>query len=239
MSLTPAAPMSADEARVATERIRLALDQVSTAWADLGERITDAYQRRADLALGYSSWAAYADAELRPSHELSADIRRELVGLLSAQGMSTRAIAPTVGVSNKTISLDRQVLPQVTPAAGTERAGSTIATAEGVVIAQAEHIDLATGEVLGEEPPAPTTITGLDGKTYTRPEPAPTKQRRRPLPDVALDAAQNLTSAVERMVRVFADDRYPQNREQVARDTRNHLNQALEALHRLADELTQ
>jgi len=127
------------------------------------------------------------------------------------------------------------VLPQGTPAAGTERTGSTIATAEGVVIAQAEHIDLTTGEVLD----APAKITGLDGKTYTRPEPAPTKQRRRPLPDVALDAAQNLTSAVERMVRVFADDRYPQNREQVARDTRNHLNQALEALHRLADELTQ
>ncbi len=75
----------------------------------------------------------------------AADIRRELVGLLSAQGMSTRAIAPTVGVSNKTISLDRQVLPQVTPAAGTERTGSTIATAEGVVIAQVEHIDHVAG----------------------------------------------------------------------------------------------
>ena len=116
MSITPTIPMSADEARVATERIRLALDQVSTAWADLGERITDAYQRRADLALGYSSWAAYADAELRPSHELSADIRRELVGLLSAQGMSTRAIAPTVGVSKDTVYRD-QVYQADTPAA--------------------------------------------------------------------------------------------------------------------------
>ena len=40
--------MTADEARQATDRIRLALDRVSNAWADLGERITDAYRRRAD-----------------------------------------------------------------------------------------------------------------------------------------------------------------------------------------------
>lgn len=33
-------------------------------------------------------------------------IRRELVGLLSAQGMSTRAIAPAVGVSQRQVSSD-------------------------------------------------------------------------------------------------------------------------------------
>ena len=40
------------EARRLTERIRTALDRVSTAWADLAERITEAFQRHADLALG-------------------------------------------------------------------------------------------------------------------------------------------------------------------------------------------
>lgn len=73
--------------------------QPSTAWADLATSITEAYQRRADLALGYGSWSEYAEAELKPSEGLAADVRRQLVGMLSAQGMSARAIAPTVGVS--------------------------------------------------------------------------------------------------------------------------------------------
>ena len=49
------ATMTEPEARRATERIRTALDRVSTAWQDLAERVADAYSRRADLALGYGS----------------------------------------------------------------------------------------------------------------------------------------------------------------------------------------
>ena len=94
-----AAMLTGHDARRLTERIRTALDRVSTAWADLADRITEAYQRRADLALGYGSWSEYAEAELKPSEGLAADVRRQLVGMLSAQGMSTRAIAPTVGAS--------------------------------------------------------------------------------------------------------------------------------------------
>lgn len=159
MTIEQAAMMTADEARQATDRIRLALDRVSNAWADLGERIADAYQRRADLALGYGSWAEYADAELKPAEGLAAEVRRQLVGMLSHAGMSTRAIAPTVGVSNKTVALDqREVLPEVTPAP----AHCFYREPEP------ERIDYDTGEVLDETPVAPT-VTGLDGKTYKRP----------------------------------------------------------------------
>ena len=98
--------MGADEARQVTNGIRLALDRVSTAWADLAERISDAYQRRADLALGYGSWAEYADAELKPAEGLAAEVRRQLVGMLSQAGMSTRAIAPTVGVGQTQVRRD-------------------------------------------------------------------------------------------------------------------------------------
>lgn len=239
--------MTRGEAAHVTELIRAALDRVSTAWGQLGERISEAYQRRADLALGYNSWAEYAEAELKPAEGLAADVRRQLVGLLSAQGMSTRAIAPTVGVTDRQVRYDAQVGKDFPPVPG-----STVATRDGVVIAEQQHIDLATGEVL-DIPQAPVTathephreavepvaprITGLDGKTYTRPE--RTATRRRPLPDVALDAAHALTAAVARMERVFTDDRYPQNKEQVARYTRHHLPQAVETLQRLADEITQ
>lgn len=135
-----------------------------------GTLALDAAHRQAERPSGFPEGDGYfqahpsgsppaGDRNPLPRIGHAADIRRELVGLLSAQGMSTRAIAPTVGVSNKTISLDRQVLPQVTPAAGTERTGSTIATTEGVVIAQAEHIDLTTGEVLDSASVATVAMT--------------------------------------------------------------------------------
>ena len=159
MTIEQVAMMTADEARQATDRIRLALDRVSTAWADLAERVEDAHRRRADLALGYASWNEYAAAELQPPHSLAAEVRRELVGLLSARGMSTRAIAPVAGVTHKTVILDRQVVPDVPPETS-------------------DRIDLVTGEVLdatftieGETitTPVAPTVTGLDGKTYKRP----------------------------------------------------------------------
>ena len=101
------ATMTEPEARRATERIRTALDRVSTAWQDLAERVADAYARRADLALGYGSWAEYTQAEFNVP-TLATEVRRELVSLLSAQGMSTRAIAPVVGVSDRHVRRDVQ-----------------------------------------------------------------------------------------------------------------------------------
>lgn len=64
--------------------------------------------------------------------------RRQLVGLLSAQGMSTRAIAPTVGVTDRQVRYDAQVGKDFPPVPG-----STVATRDGVVIAEQQHIDLA------------------------------------------------------------------------------------------------
>ena len=110
------ATMTEPEARRATERIRTALDRVSTAWQDLAERVADAYSRRADLALGYGSWAEYTQAEFNVP-TLATEVRRELVSLLSAQGMSTRAIAPVVGVTQQAVS---KSLHQVTTALSPE-----------------------------------------------------------------------------------------------------------------------
>lgn len=131
--------MSEQEARRLTERIRSSLDRVSAAWAELGQQIKEAYERRADLALKYGSWAEYADAELRPDG-LAADVRRQLVGMLSEAGMSTRAIAPTVGVSQQAVAKSLR--------------------------------SIGDNRVVTSPP-----IRGLDGKTYTRPEPQPQPER--------------------------------------------------------------
>lgn len=237
MSADLAEVMTEAEARRLTERIRTALDRVATSWADLAERIDEAYRRRADLALGYSSWAEYSAAELKPSEGIAAEVRRELVGLLSARGMSTRAIAPAVGVSPRQAAYDRS--------AGVHSLHTS---------PEPEAIDFTTGEVLtdqrgGIEPPSsshdveeqesgegsppaprPAQVIGLDGKTYTRPAP---KERRRSIVDSAQFAAADLLRAVERIERIYEDDRYPRNREQVAEVTRGYLSRSAELINRL------
>ena len=228
--------LTEQEARRLTERIRTALDRVSTAWADLAERITEAYQRRADLALGYGSWAEYAEAELKPSEGLAADVRRQLVGMLSAQGMSTRAIAPTVGVSQQAVA---KVLrhPDVTTKLSPEP--ESLAEYRGRVLRDAETnhkiIKLTGPESVSD--PTPAKVVGLDGKAYARPEPKPQADRRTPLRDGFRDAALDLDKPVHRFERLAADDRLPRNRSEVARYA-NDLTRAIDALQRVAEQLS-
>ncbi len=49
------------------------------------------------------------------SASLATEIRRELVGVLAVKGMSTRMIAPVVGVSDVTVHNDRKVLSRLAP----------------------------------------------------------------------------------------------------------------------------
>lgn len=157
--------LTEQEARRLTERIRTALDRVSTAWADLAERIGEAYERRADLALGYSSWAEYAEAELKPPSALAAEVRRELVGLLSARGMSPKAVAPAVGVTRRRVS---QIRAEVEQGGNDFHPDPT------------EHIDLTTGEILTDQragtiPPSSSAIDveGQDTGAGAPPAPRP------------------------------------------------------------------
>lgn len=162
MTLAAVEMLDQAEARRLTERIRVALDRVSSSWADLAERVAEAYERRADLALGYESWDAYAAAELKPSEGIAAQVRRELVGLLSAQGMSTRAIAPTVGTSHMAVQRD---LSGVTPRYTSPAASELVDPITGEVTEAAIGITIS-----------PVRVTGLDGKTYARAQPKETKE---------------------------------------------------------------
>ena len=70
MTVQPIA-LTEQEARRLTERIRAARDRVSSAWSDLAERVAEAYERRADLALGYG--------HASPSGDVVGEARRALV----------------------------------------------------------------------------------------------------------------------------------------------------------------
>lgn len=94
----PIADLSSAEARALTDRIR---ESVS----ELLPLIREAFQRRADRALGYASWADYCDQELR-GLRIPVQDRADAVAQLRGAGMSTRAIGSALGIGNKTAARD-------------------------------------------------------------------------------------------------------------------------------------
>ena len=63
------------------------------------------------------------------------------------------------------------------------------------------------------------------------------RRKRRPLPDVTKEAAWSLRRDVERIERIFADDRFAQNEEQVTAQLRGHLAYAAEVCHDLLSRI--
>lgn len=127
------------------ERIVTRLDAIAENFTRVLPMIREAIEKRDDLALGYRSPGEYvADRFGQSLGSLGLEVRRAVVGELTAAGLSTRAIAPIVDVSQKTV--DRDV-----------RAIST------------ESCDSVRPEC---DRPTPTPITGINGKRYERP-PAP------------------------------------------------------------------
>lgn len=101
------AAMSEHDARRLTERIRIAAVNYSEAKDKLLTLVQQAKEHAAHLTLGYASWTAYlAEVMGEEPLRLARDERKEVVQLLSAEGMSTRAIAPIVGASQKTVARD-------------------------------------------------------------------------------------------------------------------------------------
>ncbi|MDM8086313.1 hypothetical protein QUV83_16180 [Cellulomonas cellasea] len=170
------------DARRLTLRIGLLLDSAAGVLDNLSAAIREARDRRADLALGYESWAEYATAEFGDrTAGLAPAIRRELVASLSVEvdgspALSTRQIAPAVGVSQMQAVRDvraAQVKPDVSPGP-TRVVDRDVDTSESIAapLVTPPPFDPAAGEVLDEAAPRPAVL-GLDGKTYTRPAPKP------------------------------------------------------------------
>lgn len=111
---------------------------------EIAERqIIRAWQGRAWLALGYESWDEMIAAEFTSHYiKIAPDERRAAAIEMAKHGMSTRAIAPALGVSHQTVANDL--------AAGVK--------------------DLTPGEADEEDAdaePELREVTGRDGKTYT------------------------------------------------------------------------
>src|SRR5690625_4763338 len=240
--------MPEDEARRLTERIRVTAHTYAEAREKLIGYVEEAKAGNAHLALGYRSWTEYLSEVLgEEPMRLARDERREVVQLLASEGMSTRAIAFIVGVSREAVRLDmagdKKLSPPTAPSAPSPDEPS-------VDIA---NVDKETGEILADGSPeivkltGPNsvtspgrTITGMDGKTYTRPEPRqPSAPKRRPLTDQFFDAFYDLTKVTERIDRLTEDDRFPQNAEKVAAKHRSDLLRAKDLLEQVINRLPQ
>lgn len=221
--------LDADGARRLTERIRYTALGVRDGMEKLHRLVQEAKDGEAHVALGYASWTAYLSDVLGAEPlRLPRDQRQELVGYLSGEGMSTRAIAPIVGVTDRHVRRDlEQVGPNVPPVASSP-------------VESRPAVDPDTGEVAGDYPePPPSPVTGLDGKTYTRPQPtaAPRAPQRRALTDDARDAGIDLRKAIDRLERLAADDRLTRNRDEVAAHLRYHLDRALTVCQDLSNNI--
>lgn len=85
--------------------------------------IAEAWEKGDWRALGYSNWESYVDAEYGADRlRLPIEHRQKAVEELRLLGMSQRAIAATVGVSQEQVRRDlAQVTPNVSPEAKTSK----------------------------------------------------------------------------------------------------------------------
>ena len=234
--------MSTVEAERITARIADKLDAIADNLEQVLPLIGEALTRRAWEVLGYASPTAYvAERFAGALDRLSPEVRRPVVAQLSAAGMSTRAIAPVVGIDRRNVSRDLQHVGRTAPPAPSR----TVTDAPDAVQPAAGPDEAAPFSL-----PQSDHITGSDGKKYPRPEapaladdasdPAPArKTKRRPITDVARDAGLNLHKVSGQLERLMADDRFSGNKSEVAAHLRHHLAHATEVLQDLNSRINQ
>lgn len=221
--------MSRESAERLTERIRMVATTFMETRDKLSTLIHEAQEGRAHEALGFRSWTEYIAAVCSetPLMRLSRDERRVIVSDLAEQGMSTRAIAPVVGASHMQVGRDlRSGVTDVPPASTDEPTFDPTPSWDPV--------DTETGEI----PTEPRSITGMDGKTYTRPEP---KEVDKPKPEATTSqfsgAIADLNRVLDRLHRIAHSTHFPQNKNQVATLHGSDLDRAISELQTLADAL--
>lgn len=157
---------------ISAQDARNLTDKIKAGTAALWELIKEAYASRAWASLGYASWDDYCTQEFGTSRiRLPREERREVVASMREQGMSTRAIASGIGVSqdtvNRELARERNRSPEsgLSPVTGTDgktyegRRTAKIQSGAGfygpgekIEMDTESTIDIDTGEILEEHP---------------------------------------------------------------------------------------
>lgn len=253
--------LSSHEARELTDRIKVALGMTweaikdayhGRAWSALGYSTWDDYCS-----------AEFGSSRLR----LPREERQEVVASLRESGLSVRAIAAATGNDTRTVQSDLRSgvgnshtsspAPPASDSPVDELEADYLCSDGETFSVHADYPCSDCGETFTVEvwecPDChhhlayehhgegdckychKQTITGIDGKQY--PQKPTTAAKRNPLPQQASDGAWALRKAVERLERVFADDRFSANKEQVAMHSHGHLSYAIEVCQDLINQL--
>ena len=216
-------PIARAEAERLTTRIRLRLDTIADNYVAVMPLIREAIERGAWSVLGYSGVSEYVSSCFGDAlTHLGVEVRREVVRELTAAGMSTRAIAPVVGVDPKTVRNDQRSGGEMSPP-DPEPATPAPATSTPWPASRVEDDHRPEPQAAPVPPIAPDPIIGRDGKKYPRKTPEPSTPRRTPLTDSFFRATYDAAKKVESLHRLIGDDRFPQNAEKVAAKHRNDL----------------
>lgn len=242
--------IDADEARRLTDaaqhEFRSSREHFDRAWS----LIEQAVEGGGHIALGYRSPGDYLNAEFEGVLAgLDVTERRLAVRTMTDWGLSTRAIAPVVGVGQRTVVRDIAGESYGSPAPNSAPGPTSKVSSESTLEAESQQeqeggsTDAASKPVTdGTAPAAPLApVVGIDGKTYSRPaapvqQPAPTS-RRRPLPDAFKDAVYDVEKRMESIVRLVSDDRWPKNAEEVAARNRHYLIRINDLLQQVINSL--
>lgn len=247
------------------QQIETRLTAVGESFTIAMQKIREAIELRDDIALGYRSPGDYVSARFgRALSGLPVEMRREAVRELTEAGMSTRAIAPVVGVHHDTVARDARRVVDTTPepqtpapsALDAARSGQTSKPdlspgsddVDAPTSAMPQGEDAPEGSAPGLEPstatgvPASATprpaVTGIDGKNYKRPESKPRTSPRKPLPDAFRDRLYDVNAKAESLHRLIADDRWATNAKKLATvKNRNELLRTRDLLEQVINAL--
>jgi len=223
-----------DGAERHSQRISIRLDALADNYVAVMPLIREAINRNAHAVLGYASPGAFIKDRFGDAlGKLGVELRREVVRELSTAGLSTRAIAPVVGVDKDTVRRDIQRgvftppvqnwTPEIVPDLSVDASTGEVYEAGDTVHGSPEATVTETHTV--------KIVTGLDGKDYNRS--TPNTPRRRSLVDDAYTANTKLWEAIERIRTITADDRFNRNKADILAALQPSIDLALEVLNDL------
>ncbi|MGF2946852.1 hypothetical protein [Mycobacterium sp. Lab-001] len=251
MSGDLAIAIDSTEARALTDRIKVGVEAV---W----ELVKQAYEQRAWLALGYSSWDDYCTREFGTTRlRLPREERAEVVASLRESGLSIRAIASATGLNKETVNnVTRELSGIRTPEPDEDALAEELIVAEQQLPPLPENYMNTPGAPTESTPgqtdrvaealdrarrseSKPTSVIGMDGKTYEPklPQQKPSKPRRKSITDEATSIGLDLSRIHKRLTKLLDDDRFARHREEIGCQIQpEHCLDTLERLVRAINE---
>lgn len=219
-------PLTARDAKVLDKKIRATGDRAVKShektlelFDELTTLLTEARDREIHKALGLKSWTAYI-ADAVNLEVPQRDDRKALTLFLSGQGMSQRAIANALGVSQKTIDRDLDGAPVEN--------GATVESLDGK-----KRPKIAAAE---EEQPI------IDAEVVDPPQDSDTTPEAEPMSAVEIvdafnDETVNLWAAHSELKLFLTEQKWGGARKRVAKANLNHLQEVTTALQAIIDDL--